>query len=85
VVTFGSWLSSQTGTNGSIGKFADHVMYRHEANCRSCPYKEAGEELTWGVAEVVRDLDAHFASPEYYEMLDESVVAWADARRGAKG
>ena len=83
--TFGSWLNSQTGANGRIGEFAQHVTYRHSAECRTCRHKENGEELTWGVAEVVRDLDGHFASPEYYEMLDESVSAWAGAQRGVQG
>ncbi|GIE82522.1 hypothetical protein Aph02nite_84720 [Actinoplanes philippinensis] len=81
--TFGSWLSGQTAADDPVGRFAQHTMHRHGDECGTCRAKEDGEELTWGVAEVVRDMDGHFAHDEFYEMLDESVSAWALARRGA--
>lgn len=84
MVTFGSWLNNQTEAGGRIGRFAQHVMYRHGAECDTCQHKERGEELTWGVAEVVREMDDHHAHSEFYELLDEAVAAWGAEQTGRR-
>ena len=80
--TFGAWLNSKTGEDGPAGNFARHVMHRHDDGCRTCRSKEDREELTWGVADVVRDLDEHHAHHEFYDQLDDVVAAWGAERAG---